>query len=236
VTYSIKCRLFFDLCNMSITTNLEGFKSQIEERVTLVAVSKRKPVEDIREAYDFGQRDFGENHVQEMCEKQPLFPDDMRWHFIGHLQSNKVKYIAPFIHLIHGVDSLKLLKEISKRAIGSARVIDCLLQIKISEEETKYGLDEDEIDGLLGLEEFISLKGVRIVGLMGMASNSNDDQLVRQEFDQLQLLFSRLKRSIQAPHKMEFLSMGMSGDFPLALSAGSNMIRVGSGIFGARNN
>jgi PLP dependent protein len=220
---------------MSISSNLESFKSQLEENVVLIAVSKRKPIEDIKEAYSFGQREFGENHVQEMCEKQPELPNDIRWHFIGHLQTNKVKYIAPFVHLIHGVDSLKLLKEISKRAIGNGRVIDCLFQIKISDEETKFGLDADQVDELLFHEDFNELKGVRVVGLMGMASNSSDSELVRQEFDRLKVLFLRLKQNMPASHTMTYLSMGMSGDFPIALKAGSNMIRVGSGIFGARN-
>ena len=201
----------------------------------MVAVSKRKPIEDIKEAYSSGQREFGENHVQEMCEKQPELPGDIRWHFIGHLQTNKVKYVAPFVHLIHGVDSLKLLKEISKRAIGNGRVIDCLFQIKISDEETKFGLEADQVDELLCHADFTALKGVRVVGLMGMASNSSDSELVRQEFDRLEVLFLRLKQNMPASHIMTYLSMGMSGDFPIALKAGSNMIRVGSGIFGARN-
>lgn len=197
-------------------------------QVTLVAVSKIKPVEDIRTLYEAGQRDFGENYVQELCDKQLQLPADIRWHFIGHLQSNKVKYIAPFVHLIHGVDSESLLKEIDKQARKNNRVIDCLLQMHIAREETKFGLDKSELTALL--PKLPNYPNVRIAGLMGMASFSNDKQLVRSEFNSLAQTF----QTLQTLQTAQTLSMGMSGDYPIAIEAGSNMVRIGSLLFGAR--
>ena len=242
--------------------NTEKYKEIINElngKATLVAVSKTKPVEDIKALYDLGQRDFGENYVQELVDKQPQLPNDIRWHFIGHLQSNKVKFIAPFVHLIHGVDSLKLLQEINKQAAKNNRVIDCLLQIHIATEETKFGLDEGELTQLLN-SSMAQLCNVRIVGLMGMASFSGDMELVRREFRYLKSLFDKanvqcsmlnaqltmgdsslstangqfIRRSF-SEGGLSTLSMGMSGDYKIAIEEGSNMVRIGSLIFGERN-
>lgn len=203
-------------------------------RVTLVAVSKTKPKEDIEAMYALGQRDFGENYVQELVDKQATLPSDIRWHFIGHLQSNKVKYIAPFVHLIHGVDSLKLLKEIQKQAAKNGRMINVLLQIHIATEETKFGLDEVELEQLL--QELIRepMPNIRICGMMGMASFSNDLSLVRAEFQQLHRLFLKVKELERPELKLEILSMGMSADYKIAIEEGSTMIRIGSRLFGAR--
>ncbi len=194
--------------------------------ITLVAVSKTKPVEDILELYKLGQRDFGENYVQELVDKHVLLPRDIRWHFIGHLQSNKVKYNAPFVHLIHGVDSLKLLKEINKEAGKNNRVIDVLLQVYIAQEETKFGLDEDELKTVM--QESVNLNHVKIKGLMGMASFSDDLQKVRGEFSNLKTIFDRHTQ-------FSVLSMGMSGDYKMAVEEGSTMVRIGSLLFGARS-
>lgn len=201
-------------------------------RVTLVAVSKTKPNEDIRELYDLGQRDFGENYVQELVDKQAALPGDIRWHFIGHLQSNKVKYIAPFVHLIHGVDSYKLLKEIDKQAAKHQRVIDCLLQVHIAQEETKFGMDEAELEeALAGVAE---LPHVRVCGLMGMASLSEDQAKVRNEFRLLKNLFDKIGEWPVVNGEWALLSMGMSGDYTIALEEGSTLVRIGSLLFGAR--
>lgn len=204
---------------------------------TLVAVSKTKPVEAIRELYDLGHRDFGENYVQELVDKQAQLPSDIRWHFIGHLQSNKAKYITPFVHLVHGIDSFRLLKEVNKQAGKNNRVVDVLLQVHIAQEETKFGLDESELKEILdsninpGLQE---LKNVHVSGLMGMASFSNNLELVGNEFHRLKELFDT-NAQYQTPNaKLQILSMGMSGDYKIALEEGSNMIRVGSLIFGNR--
>jgi len=195
-----------------------------------VAVSKVQPIESIKALYQLGHRDFGENYVQELLAKEAALPKDIRWHFIGHLQSNKVKYIAPFVHLIHGVDSESLLKEINKQAIKNNRVIDCLLQVHIAMEDTKFGFDENELTQLLLKPNNIiqDLKSIHIKGLMGMASFSDDVNLVRSEFKKLKELYNKLNTSFS------ILSMGMSGDYKIALEEGSNMIRVGSLIFGAR--
>ncbi|MBS1662402.1 MAG: YggS family pyridoxal phosphate-dependent enzyme [Bacteroidetes bacterium] len=205
-------------------------KSELDGKAVLVAVSKTKTVEDILALYQEGQRDFGENYVQELVDKQPLLPADIRWHFIGHLQSNKVKYIISFVHLIQGVDSLKLLKEIAKQAAKVGRVIDVLLQVHIAQEETKFGLDADELSQLL--LEFRSTpsdwSNVRVRGLMGMASFSDDQAVVKSEFAQLKALFD------QHFTPGDFLSMGMSGDYQLAVNEGSTMVRVGSLLFGKR--
>jgi len=197
-------------------------------KITLVAVSKTKPIEDILELYKLGHRDFGENYVQELTEKAEKLPNDIRWHFIGHLQSNKVRSIVPFIYLIHGVDSLKLLKEINKQAEKYKRVIDCLLQVHIAQEETKFGFDETELLGL-DLKQF---PNVRIKGLMGMASLTEDINKIRIEFRSLKTLFEKLKA--QNP-ELSLLSMGMSADYKIALEEGSNMVRIGSLLFGERD-
>lgn len=208
-----------------------------EKQVTLVAVSKIKPAADIRQLYDLGQRDFGENYVQELVEKQALLPADIRWHFIGHLQSNKVKYIAPFVHLVHGVDSFKLLQEIAKQGQKHNRVIDVLLQMHIAEEETKFGLDEKEFIELLAYYEArqATLQHVRICGLMGMATATDDDALIRQEFARLHGVFRNLQQSVfLGKSYFSICSMGMSSDYDMAIDAGSTMVRIGSMLFGRR--
>lgn len=216
--------------------NYNAIKTSLDAKeVTLVAVSKTKPVEDILELYQLGQRDFGENYVQELVDKQAQLPKDIRWHFIGHLQSNKVKYIAPFVHLIHGVDSASLLKEINKQAQKNGRIIDVLLQVFIASEETKYGLDENELVSIVegfGKAEF---GNVRVVGLMGMASFTENLTIVRTEFKKLKQLFDSLPSSGNVNIKPQFLSMGMSADYPIAIEEGSNMVRIGSLLFGTRN-
>lgn len=204
-----------------------------DANATLVAVSKTKPSADILELYNLGQRDFGENYVQELVDKETALPKDIRWHFIGHLQSNKVKFIAPFVHLIHGVDSESLLKEINKQAVKNNRIIDCLLQVHIATEETKFGFDEHEVSQLHGLQQF---KNVNIKGLMGMASFSNDMDLVKSEFKKLKMLHDKLNAQHSILNaQFSILSMGMSGDYKIALEEGSNMVRIGSLLFGERN-
>ncbi len=205
--------------------------------VTLVAVSKTKSVEEIKELYDLGQKDFGENYVQELTEKQSQLPKDIRWHFIGHLQSNKAKQLAPFIHLIQSVDSARLLQEINKQAKKINRVIDCLLQVHIAQEETKFGLDETELDTLMTTNagELHGLQNVKIVGLMGMASFTDDMEKVRSEFKYLRAIFDQHAKRQMSNVKLQTLSMGMSSDYFVAIEEGSNMVRIGSLIFGARN-
>ncbi len=216
-----------------MAVNVQAYKELLlycEKRlVTLVAVSKTKSVEEIHELYNLGHRDFAENYVQELLEKKDKLPQDIRWHFIGHLQSNKVKLIVPFVFLIHGVDSVKLLSEINKQGNRAGKIINCLLQVHISTEETKFGFDENEVnDAVSKLSEFSHL---RIKGLMGMASFSNDENLVRNEFSKLKKLFDRLKNG----NDFQVLSMGMSGDYNIAIDEGSNLVRIGSLIFGERN-
>ena len=218
--------------DMTIRKNLHQITSSLPPQVTLVAVSKTKPLGDLMQAYKAGQRVFGENKVQEMVEKYHLMPDDVLWHMIGHLQRNKVKYMAGFVDLIHGVDSLKLLTEIDKQAQKHNRVIKCLLQIKIARETSKFGLSIKEAEALLGSKTFQSLKNVRIVGLMGMASFTTDRLQILNEFKTLKSNFDQLK---QQRKNLKIISMGMSGDYKLAIDCGSTMIRVGSLIFGARN-
>ena len=213
---------------MSISENIKHIRSQIPENVTLIAVSKTKPNEMLLEAYEAGQRHFGENYVQELVDKEAQLPKDIHWHVIGHLQSNKVKYIAPFVHLVHGVDSFGLLKEINKQAQKNNRVIDCLLQIYIAQEETKFGLDFKEASDILNSAEFKELKNIQIKGFMAMASNTDDENQIRKEFKSLK------EFSHQYP-QYNILSFGMSGDYLLAIQEGSTMIRVGSSIFGERN-
>ena len=217
---------------MSIQQNLIQIKSKLPAHVTLVAVSKTKPVADLLEAYTAGQRIFGENYVQELVEKQQALPNDFEWHFIGHLQSRKVKLIAPFVSLIHGVDSTKLLQEINKEAAKNKRVIDCLLQIHIAVEESKFGLDEVELTKILTSDDFKNLKNIRIIGLMGMASFTDNQNQIEKEFNYLKTLFDKLKITNS---ELQTLSMGMSNDYQLAISCGSTMIRIGSSIFGTRN-
>ena len=208
--------------------------NKLNGKATLVAVSKTKPAEDIIELYNLGQRDFGENYVQELVDKHEQLSKDIRWHFIGHLQSNKVKYIAPFVHLIHGVDSFNLLKEINKQALKNNRIIDCLLQIHIAKEETKFGLDEKELHELLTTEPLNQLTNIRITGLMGMASFTEDNELIKKEFAYLKKLFDTNAQPKNPNTKLETLSMGMSADFQFALEAGSSMVRIGSMLFGNR--
>lgn len=205
-------------------------------QVTLVAVSKTKPVEDIQALYDLGQRDFGENYVQEITEKQLVLPADIRWHFIGHLQSNKVKYIASFVHLIHGIDSSKLLSEVNRQARKNNRIIDCLLQVHIAQEETKFGLDAAELADLLATvtgkpEEW---SNIRITGLMGMASFSDDNKVVQAEFQYIYQLYQQHQSIKTANCQLSVLSMGMSGDYKIAVKEGSTMVRIGSLLFGKR--
>ena len=217
---------------MSIAQNLNKIKSSLPEHVTLVAVSKTKPNADILEAYEAGQRVFGENYVQELVEKQEQLPNDIQWHFIGHLQSRKAKLIAPFVSLIHGVDSLKLLQEINKQAQKNNRVIDCLLQVHIADEETKFGLDENELEEIFQMLKQVQHDNIRVVGLMGMATFTEDQNQIKKEFDYLKSLFDKFKI---LNSEFKILSMGMSGDYELAISCGSTMVRIGSSIFGTRN-
>jgi len=216
---------------MNIHTNLNIIKSQLPEHVTLVAVSKTKPVSDILEAYDSGQRVFGENKIQEMVDKYQELPKDIEWHMIGHVQRNKVKYMASFVNLIHGVDNFKLLKEINKQALKHDRVIDCLFQVKIADEESKFGMTTEEVLEIMVSPEYLELKNVNVIGLMGMATFTNNQEQLRTEFDYLKSTF----QNFQARNpNLKTLSMGMSGDFQLAIECGSNMVRIGSSIFGER--
>ena len=217
---------------MSIADNLKHIKDDLPENVTLVAVSKTKPVKTILEAYNAGQTIFGENKVQEMVDKHKELPKDIKWHMIGHLQRNKVKYMASFVSLIHGVDSLKTLEEIDKQAKKNERVIDCLLQVRIAKEETKFGMTFEQIKELLSSKALKDLSNVNIVGLMGMASFTENMVQVKEEFTSLNNLFQELKL---ADSNISILSIGMSGDYPIAIDSGSNMVRIGSAIFGSRN-
>ncbi|MGH2666689.1 YggS family pyridoxal phosphate-dependent enzyme [Flavobacterium sp.] len=219
---------------MSIQSNLEHIKSTIPPHVTLVAVSKTKPVSDLMEAYEAGQRIFGENKIQEMTEKYEQMPKNIEWHMIGHVQTNKVKHMAEYVDLIHGVDSLKLLVEIDKQAQKYNRVIDCLLQIYIADEETKFGLDENELNELLHSETFQSLENIRIKGLMGMATFTEDQNQLKKEFTSLRTIFDKIKSEPIVNCQLSTLSMGMSGDYQLAIECGSTMVRIGSSIFGGR--
>jgi pyridoxal phosphate enzyme (YggS family) len=215
-----------------IGKNVQNIKSKLPKNVTLVAVSKTKPIVDLQEAYDAGQRVFGENKIQEMAEKFDALPKDIKWHMIGHLQSNKVKYMAHFVDLIHGIDKLKTLKEINKQAKKYDRVINCLLQVKIAKEETKFGFSFEEIIATLSSEDLKELENIKIVGFMGMATFTDDKKQLEEEFSSLKNLFDKLKTQHSS---IETLSMGMSGDYQLAIENGSTMIRVGSSIFGKRN-
>jgi pyridoxal phosphate enzyme (YggS family) len=226
---------------MSIQQNLNTIKSQLPAHVKLVAVSKTKPVADLMEAYNAGQRIFGENKIQEMTDKWEIMPKDIEWHMIGHVQTNKVKFMAPYVSLIHGVDSLKLLQEINKQAAKNNRVIDCLLQVYIAEEESKFGLDEQELEELLKQVQHDkeNFKNIRIVGLMGMATFTENKHQIEKEFKHLKTIFDKIAASKDAISKdvinrVSILSMGMSGDYQLAISCGSTMVRIGSSIFGSR--
>ena len=221
-----------------MAVNIDQYKlirqSLEQKNVQLIAVSKTKPNEDIVELYELGQRDFGENYVQELVDKAATLPGDINWHFIGHLQSNKVKYIAPFVHLIHGVDSEKLLQEINKQALKFNRVVACLLQVHIATEETKFGFDAESLQELMESGRLANYPNVIIKGLMGMASFSDDQSLVQKEFTQLHDLYLQCQSKLSS-EKFNILSMGMSGDYELAIQLGSNMVRIGSLLFGARN-
>jgi pyridoxal phosphate enzyme (YggS family) len=219
-----------------IRENLLHIKKNLPNNVTLVAVSKTKPIADLQEAYDAGQRIFGENKIQEMVDKHDVLPKDIQWHMIGHLQSNKVKYMASFVNLIHGVDKFKTLKEINKQAKKHDRIIDCLLQVKIAKEETKFGFSIDEINAILHSKELADLEHIKIVGFMGMATFTDNKQQLQEEFLSLKTVFEKQKQITDNKNcKLQILSMGMSGDYPLAIANGSTMIRVGSSIFGNRN-
>jgi len=221
---------------MSIADNLKKYKSEVEsDGVKLIAVSKTQSVDAILEAYNAGQRVFGENHVQEMVDKQAELPTDIEWHLIGHLQTNKVKYIAPFVKLIHGVDSIKLLQEINKQALKNKRIIDCLLQVYIADEDTKFGLGFDEVIELLRSEEYAELKNIRIVGLMGIATNTKNEKQITVEFNELKVFFDGVKVSFfRKEDSFKEISTGMSADYKIAIEEGSTVVRIGSAIFGKR--
>ena len=221
---------------MSIQNNLRSIQASIPKNVTLVAVSKTKPVSDLMEAYEAGQRIFGENKIQEMTDKWEAMPKDIQWHMIGHVQTNKVKYMAPYVSLIHGVDSLKLLQEINKQAQKNNRVIDCLLQVYITEEESKFGLDEEELSEALKQvqNDKNELNHIRIVGLMGMATFTNNQIQVKKEFSRLKTIFDHYSTLNSKNCQLNILSIGMSGDYALAIECGSTMVRIGSSIFGGR--
>ncbi len=214
-----------------IKQNLEKIRAELSSKIVLVAVSKTKPIQDLKDAYEAGQRVFGENKIQEMVTKYEALPKDIRWHMIGHLQRNKVKYMAHFVDLIHGVDSLKTLKEINKQALKHNRIINCLLQVRIAKEETKFGLSFEEVLNILNSDELKTFKNVKITGLMGMATFTKDETIIEKEFSKLNSFFE----SNQTKYNLETLSMGMSGDYKIGIRNGSTMIRVGSSIFGARN-
>ncbi|MBT8245274.1 YggS family pyridoxal phosphate-dependent enzyme [Winogradskyella sp.] len=220
---------------MDIKENLLNIKSQLPEHVTLIAVSKTKPINDLMEAYNAGQRVFGENKIQEMADKWEKMPKDIQWHMIGHVQRNKVKYMAEFVDLIHGVDSVKLLKEINKQARKHNRAINCLLQIKIAEEDNKFGLTHTDAKSILVSKELSELENIKIVGLMGMATFTDDMAQVKNEFKFLKSKFDEFKIIKSDNCDLKAISMGMSGDYHLAIDCGSNMVRIGSSIFGARN-
>jgi hypothetical protein len=216
---------------MNISENIQKYKEELGQEVTLVAISKTKPISDILEAYESGQRIFGENKIQEMTGKWEALPKDIEWHMVGSVQRNKVKYMASYVNLVHTVDSLKLLKEINKEARKNERNISCLLQIKIAEEDSKSGISAEEAKGILNSEEFLKMQHVKVVGLMGMATFTEDMEQVRKEFQTLNSVFKEFK--INYP-QLKVLSMGMSGDYKIAIDCGSNMVRIGSAIFGGR--
>lgn len=216
---------------MSIKDNLSRIKSALPKNVTLVAVSKTKPVSDLTEAYEAGQRIFGENKIQEMTDKFDVLPKDIEWHMIGHVQTNKVKFMASYVNLIHGVDSLKLLVEINKQALKNDRIINCLLQMHIAAEETKFGLDKKELVDLLQSDNYKQLKNIKVIGLMGMATFTENQETIKKEFTDLKSVFDDVEKKHP---EFTILSMGMSGDYKIAIACGSNMVRIGSSIFGNR--
>ncbi len=222
---------------MSIKNKITEYREKLRKHDTrLIAVSKTKPNEDLLQAYEAGQRDFGENKVQELARKSEELPKDINWHMIGHLQRNKVKYLAPFVHLIHSVDSPRLAREINKQAAKNDRVIDCLLQVYIANEDTKFGFSEDELMGFLSSGEFNELHNIRITGLMGMATNTADQTQIRSEFANLKRISDRISTELHSDHiSMKELSMGMTSDYEIACEEGSTMVRIGSAIFGSRN-
>lgn len=220
---------------MSIAQNLQNIKSTLPKHVTLVAVSKTKPISAILEAYNAGQRVFGENKIQEMVDKYDVLPNNIEWHMIGHVQKNKVKYMASFVSLIHGVDDYKLLEEINKQAKKNERIINCLLQIKIASEDSKFGMTAEEASGIIQSKAFSELKHVKIVGVMGMATFTDDQVQIKKEFTLLKSVFDGLKPLKTFNFQPETISMGMSGDYQLAIASGSTMVRLGSSIFGERN-
>jgi len=217
---------------MDISENIRKYKNELPENVKLVAISKTKPNEDLLEAYRAGQRIFGENKIQEMTDKSEKLPEDIEWHMVGHVQSNKVKYMAPYVSLIHAVDSLKLLKEINKRAKQNDRTINCLLQIKIAEEDSKFGIDVEEAKEILASEAYGKMKHAKVMGLMGMATFTDDKNQVQSEFKYLKSVFDKFQKDYPA---LKELSMGMSGDYQIAVECGTTMVRIGSSIFGERN-
>ncbi|WP_026934764.1 YggS family pyridoxal phosphate-dependent enzyme [Christiangramia echinicola] len=217
---------------MDISENIKKYKDELPENVKLVAISKTKPNEDLMEAYNAGQRILGENKIQEMTDKWEELPKDIEWHMVGHVQRNKVKYMAPFVSLIHAVDSLKLLKEINKRAKQNERTINCLLQIKIADEDSKFGITSEEAREILNSEAYSKMENVKVIGLMGMATFTDDEDQIRSEFKYLKSVFDKFR---DEHTDLEELSMGMSGDYQIAVDCGSTMVRIGSSIFGARN-
>ena len=219
---------------MAIAENLHSIKNTLPKSVTLVAVSKTKPISDLKEAYDAGQRIFGENKIQEMTDKWEQMPKDIQWHMIGHVQTNKVKYMSEYVSLIHGVDSLKLLQEINKQAAKHNRVIDCLLQMYIAEEETKFGLDEKELEDILHFVQNDKLQNIKVVGLMGMATFTDNQTQIKKEFLNLKSTFDKINSLSIVNYQLSIISMGMSGDYNLAIECGSTMVRIGSSIFGNR--
>lgn len=217
---------------MNISKNIQNYKAELPANVRLVAISKTKPNEDLLEAYNAGQRIFGENKIQEMTDKQEALPKDIEWHMVGHVQTNKVKYMAPYISLIHAVDSLKLLKEINKRAKQNERIIKCLLQIKIAEEDSKFGIDAQEAEEILKSEAVSKMQHIKIIGLMGMATFTENEEQIKREFQKLKHIFDKFQSSWP---ELKELSMGMSADYKIAIANGSTMVRIGSNIFGERN-
>ncbi|MGJ8658787.1 YggS family pyridoxal phosphate-dependent enzyme [Cellulophaga fucicola] len=220
---------------MSIKESILEIKNSLPDTVTLVAVSKTKPVSDLEEAYAAGQRIFGENKIQEMTQKWEVMPKDIQWHMIGHVQTNKVKYMSEYVSLVHGVDSFKLLKEINKQAKKHNRVIECLLQMHIAEESTKFGLNESELKDLIASDDFKSLENIKVTGLMGMATFTEDTEQIKKEFGTLKQIYNTLQDIKSTNLDVKILSMGMSGDYKLAIEQGSTMVRIGSSIFGSRN-
>ena len=220
---------------MDCVENYKNIKKTLPENVLLLAVSKTKPEEEIMKLYDFGCRDFGENKVQELSKKYEVLPKDIRWHQIGHLQTNKIKYIIPFVYMIHSIDSLKLAEEVNKQAAKHGRIVNCLLQIKVAEEDTKFGFSPEEIIGLFDSGVFASLNNIKLCGLMAMATNTDDEEEILKEFSAVKNLYNLLRINYQVGEEFKEISMGMSGDYPLAIREGSTIVRLGSTIFGQRD-